>query len=127
MRHRLTSGRPIVPPGGPSRGSARRLIRYRTVAAFLADYEANLSRGAAFLNTRRSLKVGTVLRLEISLRRPSLRAGLEGRVAHVRPFGNDTNEAPGMRVELFGGDRLRSLTLLAESLRAGLPTLVPQR
>jgi uncharacterized protein (TIGR02266 family) len=91
-----------------------RIILYRTTAGFLADYDENLRRGGAFVNTRHALRVGASVRLTISLHRPALQATVEGRVDQVIPVGNGANEPPGMRVSFADS---RPLAGLASQLR----------
>jgi Tfp pilus assembly protein PilZ len=93
---------------GPVRGhrNARaRVVRYRTVSAFLADYDQNLSRGAVFVNSRQPLAAGAHVRLTISLGRTSVR-NIEGQVTRSAAFGNEANEVPGMHVAIRDGSRL---------------------
>lgn len=101
LARRLTDSR------GPQR-SRSRVVRYRTVSAFLADYDRNLSRGSVFLNGRQQLRVGARVRLTIALGRTSLR-NIQGRVTRTAAFGNAVNEAPGMHIEILDGGRLQKI------------------
>ncbi len=115
---------------GSTRGTLAlpRVLRYRSLAGFLADYDANLSRGSVFLNTRRQLPVGTPVRVVVSLRQPAIRARLEGRVSRIQRYGNGVNEAPGMQLDITRADaseatRLRSL---AEKYRPRRAVALPR-
>jgi Tfp pilus assembly protein PilZ len=108
MRRRLARlARAYSPDGARTRA---RVIRYRTVAAFLADYDASLRQDAVFLNTRHPDQAGARVQLVLALQRPAFRTGIEGRVARVSRVGNASNEVPGMSVDILrGGKRLAGL------------------
>lgn len=108
--------------GQTPRGEFRpgpRTIRYRTTSSFLAEYKALLSHRTVFLNTRHPLPVGTLVRVTLSCEESGFRLSLRGRVIRSYSYGNLTNDAPGMFVELIDGGAggLQRLEGIARSLR----------
>ena len=120
MERSATHGRPKgQTPRGDHHGGPR-TIRYRSASAFLADYYSFVSRGFLFLNTRHLVAEGTPVRVTLCWDERCLRLTVRGRVAKVHPFGNLTNDTPGMLIELVEADpnTLHQLDELASSLRA---------
>ena len=74
-------------------------VAYRTVGSFLTDWATNISQGGLFLNTRKTLPVGTVVKLIIQLPSAAFPFDLTGRVARVVEFDNHANLVPGMGIE----------------------------
>src|ERR671935_1006653 len=79
--------------------------RYSTGQGFITDWATNISRGGIFINTRKPQRVGSTIRLIISLPDASFPFELTGRVTRVNEFDNPANEVPGMAVGVLdGGD-----------------------
>lgn len=104
------------------------LVAYRTVDGFISDWAVNISRGGIFINTRKPLAVGTVVRLIISLPDAAFPFDLTGRVARVNEFDNPSNLVPGMGIEFVDvdeGKRSRIADFVSR-LRRQLPDPTPQ-
>jgi type IV pilus assembly protein PilZ len=74
-------------------------VAYRTVGSFISDWATNISHGGLFINTRKALPVGTVVKLIIQLPSAAFPCDLTGRVAWIVEFGNHANMVPGMGIE----------------------------
>ncbi len=79
-------------------------VAYRSVGGFLSDWATNISRGGLFINTRRPLAVGTVVKLIIQLPGAAFPFDMVGRVTRVAEWGNGVNLAPGMGIEFTDVD-----------------------
>lgn len=106
-----------------SHATIARLLSYRSVAAFLADYDANLGRGFLFLNTRDPVDPGTVVHVDLEIAGTPRKVALLGRVTSSRLEGNGHNESPGLTLALLDdpAGSLDALRALAARLRLGLP------
>ncbi len=103
------------------------LVAYRTVDSFLSDWVVNISRGGIFINTRKPLAVGTLVRLIISVPDTTFPFDLSGRVTRVNEFDNPANLVPGMGIEFTNVDEGKR-ALIAEfvaRLRRQLPEPTP--
>ncbi len=74
-------------------------VAYRTVGSFLTDWATNISQGGLFINTRKTLPVGTEVKLIIQLPNSAFPFDLTGRVTRVVEFDNHANLVPGMGIE----------------------------
>jgi type IV pilus assembly protein PilZ len=74
-------------------------VAYRTVGSFLTDWATNISRGGLFINTRKTLPVGTLVKLIIQLPGAAFPFDMAGRVTRVAEWDNCTNVSPGMGIE----------------------------
>lgn len=99
------------------------LVAYRTVDGFITDWAVNISRGGIFINTRKPLAVGTLVRLIVSLPDTAFPFDLTGRVARVSDFDNPDNQVPGMGIEFVDvDDEKRSrIEKFVDKLRQELP------
>ena len=101
-----------------TRSDRPRVVRYRTVSAFLADYDQNLSRGSLFVNDRAPLRVGSRVRLTLSLGRRFVR-DVEAEVTRTASYGNAVNEVPGMEVRFLGDSIAPFAAAIRESAQHG--------
>ena len=74
-------------------------VAYRSVGSFLTDWATNISHGGMFINTRKTLPVGTDVKILLQLPGASFPVQLQGRVTRVTEFDNHANMVPGMAVE----------------------------
>ena len=74
-------------------------VAYRSVGTFITDWATNISQGGMFINTRKPLPVGTVVKLIIQLPGTSFPFDMTGRVIRVAEWDNRLNVAPGMGIE----------------------------
>lgn len=74
-------------------------VAYRSVGSFLTDWATNISRGGMFINTRKPLPVGTLVKLIIQLPGAAFPFDMAGRVTRVAEWDNCTNVSPGMGIE----------------------------
>ena len=97
-------------------------VAYRTVGSFLTDWATNISHGGLFINTRKPLPVGTVVKLIIQLPSVEFPFDLSGRVTRVTEFDNHANMVPGMGIEFTGVDEARrqEIDAFVDRLRAQL-------
>ncbi len=97
-------------------------VAYRSVGSFLSDWATNISRGGLFINTRKPLPAGTVVKLIIQLPGPGFPVDLTGRVTRVEEWDNHTNTAPGMGIEFvdLDGAKRERIDKLVEKLRKDL-------
>lgn len=79
-------------------------VAYKSVGSFLSDWATNISHGGLFINTRKPLAVGTVVRILIQLPGASFPCELAGRVTRMAEFDNHANTVPGMGIEFTGLD-----------------------
>ena len=68
-----------------SRVPYRMRVDYRTVDEFVIDYTENISRGGAFIRTRRPLAPGTRLQLELVVTGVPVLMKMRGHVAWINP------------------------------------------
>lgn len=99
------------------------LVAYRTVDGFITDWAVNISRGGIFINTRKPLAVGSLVRLIVSLPDTAFPFDLTGRVARVNDFDNPDNQVPGMGIEFVDvdEDKKSRIERFVERLRQELP------
>ncbi|HZA50797.1 MAG TPA: TIGR02266 family protein [Myxococcaceae bacterium] len=97
--------------------------RYSTVQGFITDWATNISKGGIFINTRKPQRVGSIIRLIISLPDAAFPFELAGRVTRVNEFDNPDNEVPGMAVEFLDVDDEKQMRIarFVERLRKELP------
>src|SRR5574342_175269 len=97
-------------------------VAYRTVGSFLTDWATNISQGGLFINTRKPLPVGTVVRLIIQLPSAEFPFAITGRVTRVTEFDNHANMVPGMAVEFTDIDepKKQKISAFVEKLRLEL-------
>ena len=98
--------------GGQNRRKSERLqhelaVAYRSVGSFLTDWATDISQGGLFINTRKPLPVGTVVKLIIQLPGAAFPFDMGGRVTRVLPWDNQANAAPGMGIEFTDLDRAK--------------------
>ena len=79
-------------------------VAYRTVGGFLSDWATDISRGGLFINTRKPLPVGTVVKLIIQLPGAAFPFDMVGRVTRVAEPRVDAKAAPGMGIEFTDVD-----------------------
>ncbi len=99
-------------------------VAYRSVGSFLTDWATNISQGGLFINTRKTLPVGTVVKLIIQLPNAAFPFDLTGRVTRVTEFGNHANQVPGMGIEFTDIDPKKrdQIEKFVEQLRKALET-----
>lgn len=97
-------------------------VAYRSVGSFLSDWATNISRGGLFINTRKPLPVGTIVKLIIQLPGSGFPFDIAGRVARVEEWDNRSNMAPGMGVEFIDldGAKRERIDAFVEKLRKDL-------
>jgi len=97
-------------------------VAYRTVGSFLTDWATNISHGGLFINTRKPLPVGTVVKLIIQLPSVEFPFDIGGRVTRVTEFDNHANMVPGMGIEFTDIDegRKQKIEAFVEKLRKEL-------
>jgi type IV pilus assembly protein PilZ len=79
-------------------------VAYRTVGSFLSDWATNISRGGLFINTRKPLPVGSVVRLIVQLPGAEFPFDMTGTVKRTVPWEEGGKAAPGMAIEFTGLD-----------------------
>ncbi len=114
----------------PAKQSGRRSRRlhhelpvvYRTVGRFVSEWATNISQGGLFINSRRPLPVGTVVKVMVQLPGASFPFDLVGRVTRVVEWAADTTQAPGMGIEFTDVDRDKRerIEAFVEGLRGAL-------
>jgi uncharacterized protein (TIGR02266 family) len=99
-------------------------VAYRTVGSFLSDWATNISQGGLFINTRKPLAVGTVVKLIIQLPDTAFPVDITGKVTRVIEFGNRANQVPGMGIQFIDVDEAKRARLerFVEKLQKGLGT-----
>ncbi|HTP26706.1 MAG TPA: TIGR02266 family protein [Anaeromyxobacteraceae bacterium] len=75
-------------------------VAYRSVGSFLSDWATNISQSGLFINARRSLPVGTIVKLIIQIPGAAFPVDVMGRVTRV----SEAVRAPGMGIEFVGLD-----------------------
>ena len=80
---------------------------YKSVGSFLSDWATNISHGGLFINSRKTLPIGTAVKILIQLPGASFPCQLAGRVTRVIEFDNHANMVPGMAIEFTGVDEAR--------------------
>jgi len=97
-------------------------VAYRSVGSFITDWATNISQGGLFINTRKPLPVGTVVKLIIQLPGTGFPFDITGRVTRVAEWGNRTNVAPGMGIEFtdLESSKLQRIEAFVERLRRDL-------
>jgi type IV pilus assembly protein PilZ len=105
-----------APPAGAHpatgvRAPIKLRVEYQQMNAFFSDYTKNISKGAAFIKTRRPLPLGTRLTFQLALPALSEPLSLTGEVARVLPLAGEQEGAggePGMEIRfLFEGESAR--------------------
>jgi uncharacterized protein (TIGR02266 family) len=86
-------------------------VAYRSVGSFLTDWATNISQGGMFINTRKPLPVGTLVKILVQLPGASFPFNITGRVTRVTEYDNRANMVPGMGVEFTDVDEARRLEL----------------
>ena len=74
-------------------------VTYRSVGTFLSDWATDISQGGLFINTRKPLPVGTVVKLIVQLPGAAFPFDMTGRVTRVAGWESHARMAPGMGVE----------------------------
>jgi type IV pilus assembly protein PilZ len=74
-------------------------VAYRSVGSFLSDWATNISHGGLFINTRKPLAVGTLVKVLVHLPGASFPFQLEARVTRITEYDNRANMVPGMAIE----------------------------
>ncbi len=94
-------------------------VAYRSVGSFLSDWATNISQGGLFINTRKPLPVGTVVKILVQLPGASFPCDLTGKVTRVAEFANHANMVPGMAIAFTSVDeaRQREIEAFVERLR----------
>ncbi len=82
-------------------------VAYRSVGSFLTDWATNISQGGLFINTRKPLPVGTVVKIIIQLPNAEFPFDITGRVTRVTEFDNHANMVPGMGIEFTDIDAVK--------------------
>ncbi len=82
-------------------------VAYRTVGGFLSDWATDISRGGLFINTRKPLPVGTVVKLIIQIPGAASPFDMVGRVARVAEGQDAGGPPPGMGIEFTDIDRTK--------------------
>jgi type IV pilus assembly protein PilZ len=97
-------------------------VAYRTVGSFLSDWATNISQGGLFINSRKPLPVGTVVKLIIQLPGAGFPFDVTGRVTRVAEWDNRVNVSPGMGIEFLDLDRSKRecIETFVEKLRKDL-------
>jgi uncharacterized protein (TIGR02266 family) len=95
-------------------------VAYRSVGSFLTDWATNISQGGLFINTRKPLPVGTVVKLIIQLPGAAFPFDMTGRVTRVCP--READAAPGMGIEFteLDGSKRERIEAFVEKLRKDL-------
>jgi uncharacterized protein (TIGR02266 family) len=113
--------------GGQNRRRAVRLqhelpVAYRSVGSFITDWATNISQGGLFINTRKPLPVGTMVKLIIQLPGTGFPFDIAGRVTRIAEWDNRVNVAPGMAIEFtdIDGGKLERIQSFVERLRRDL-------
>lgn len=81
----LEQNAPRVEDREGSRLPFRLKVDYRTVDEFIIEYTENISRGGAFIRTRRPLQPGTRLQIEINIAGVPVFMKMRGKVAWINP------------------------------------------
>ena len=97
-------------------------VAYRSVGGFITDWATNISRGGVFINTRKPLPVGTIVKLIIQLPGTGFPFDITGRVARVAEWDNSLNVAPGMGIEFteLDGSKVDRIQGFVDRLRRDL-------
>ncbi len=97
-------------------------VAYRSVGSFITDWATNISRGGVFINSRKPLPVGTVVKLIIQLPGTGFPFDISGRVTRVAEWDNHVNDAPGMAIEFIELDaaKLERIQSFVDRLRRDL-------
>jgi uncharacterized protein (TIGR02266 family) len=78
-------------------------VAYRSVGSFLTEWATDISQGGLFINARKPLPVGTVVKLLVQLPGAEFPFDMSGRV--TRAVGPDERgSAPGMAIEFIDLD-----------------------
>ncbi len=97
-------------------------VAYKSVGSFLSDWATNISQGGLFINTRKPLPVGTVVKLIIQLPGTEFPFDMTGQVTRVCEWGDRTRAAPGMGVEFthLDASKRERIDAFIEKLRKDL-------
>jgi len=99
-------------------------VAYRSVGSFLTDWATDISQGGLFINTRKPLAVGTVVKLIIQLPGAAFPFDMLGRVTRTVDLDERGGAAPGMALEFLDldADRRARIEEFVERLRRDLGT-----
>ena len=97
-------------------------VAYRSVGHFLTDWATDIGQGGLFINARRPLPVGTVVKLIVQLPGAAFPFDVAGRVTRSVPVAEAGATAPGMAVEFLDLDAEKRARIqeLVEKLRREL-------
>ncbi len=97
-------------------------VAYRTVGSFLTDWATDISHGGVFINTRKPLPVGTLVKLIIALPGAAFPFDMAGRVTRTVAAGEPGGGGPGMAVEFteLDGAKRERIEAFVEQLRRDL-------
>jgi type IV pilus assembly protein PilZ len=97
-------------------------VAYRSVGSFLSDWATNISRGGLFINTRKPLPVGSVVKLIIHLPGAEFPFDMAGRVKRAVPWEEGGDAPPGMAIEFteLDGAKREQIELFVEKLAKDL-------
>ena len=114
-------------PGGTNQRRSNRLqhellVAYKSVGSFITDWATNISQGGLFINTRKPLPVGTIVKLIIQLPGTGFPFDITGRVTRVAEWDNRVNVAPGMAIEFtdVDGGKVERIQSFVDRLRRDL-------
>jgi uncharacterized protein (TIGR02266 family) len=82
-------------------------VAYRSVGSFISDWATNISQGGIFINSRKPLPVGTVVKIIVQLPNAAFPFDLVGRVTRVTAYDNHSNLGPGMGIEFTDVDPVK--------------------
>ncbi len=97
-------------------------VAYRTVGSFLSDWATNISRGGLFINSRKPLPMGSVVKLIIQLPGAEFPFDMTGTVKRAVPWEAGGKAAPGMAIEFTELDaaKRQRIELFVEKLAKDL-------
>ena len=97
-------------------------VAYRSVGSFLTDWATDISQGGLFINTRKPLSVGTVMKLIIQIPGATFPFDMTGRVTRIVGGDPANHVAPGMAIEFLELDAAKRARIeqLVERLRRDL-------
>jgi type IV pilus assembly protein PilZ len=97
-------------------------VAYRSVGSFLTDWATDISQGGLFINTRKPLPVGTVMKLIIQIPGATFPFDMTGRVTRIVDGDPANHVAPGMAIEFLDLDAAKRARIeqLVERLRRDL-------
>jgi type IV pilus assembly protein PilZ len=97
-------------------------VAYRSEGSFLTDWATDISRGGLFINTRKPLAVGTVVKLILQLPGAAFPFDVSGRVTRAVELDERGSAPAGMAIEFLDLDveRRARIEELVERLRREL-------